>query len=80
MLSTLLFAFITIITKSIIWSIAKYFQWHNNSNSKHCWNSITAKKMSIICKTLAVIHSLQAKPQDIFNQFLNSTSELRSRG
>ena len=44
MLSTLWFVLITIVTKSIIWSIVKYFQWHNNSNSKHYWNSITAKK------------------------------------
>ena len=47
------FVFLTIVTKSITWSIVKYFQWHNNSYSKLCWNSITAKKKSIICKTLA---------------------------
>ena len=63
MLSTLWFVFVTIVTKSIIWSIIKYFQWHNNSNSKHCWNSIIAKKMSIIRKPSDVHAVIIIQPQ-----------------
>ena len=44
MLSTIVVCIHTIVTKIIIWSIEKYFQWHNNSDNKHCLNSITAKK------------------------------------
>ena len=32
----------------LLWSIVKYFQWHNNSNSKHCWNSHSCKLCSYL--------------------------------
>ena len=50
MLSTLWFVFITIVTKSIIRSIIKYFQCIITPIIGR--NSITAKNMSIIHKTL----------------------------